>query len=97
MNEPNKPLPRVGPDTAPFWAGTREGKLLLPYCAECGRPHLPAGPVCPFCLSSRLDWRAASGRGRISTYTVVHKEWFAAFAADLPYNVIQVELAEVPA
>ncbi len=96
MTELKKPLPRVGPDTEPFWAGTRRGELRLPYCLDCGKPHLPAGPVCPFCLSSRLGWRTVSGRGRISTYTVVHKEWFAAFAADIPYNVIQVELEEGP-
>lgn len=96
MSEARKPLPRIGPDNEPFWAGTREGRLLLPFCQDCGRPHLPPGPVCPFCLSSRLDWRAGSGRGRISTFTVVHKEWFAAFAADLPYNVVQVELEEGP-
>lgn len=96
MSELKKPLPRVGPDSEPFWTGTRQGQLKLPYCLDCGRPHLPPGPVCPFCLSSRLEWKVASGRGRISTYTIVHKEWFAAFAADLPYNVIQVELEEGP-
>lgn len=96
MSELKKPLPRVGPDSEPFWAGTRQGKLKLPYCLDCGRPHLPPGPVCPFCLSSRLEWKVVSGRGRISTYTIVYKEWFAAFAADLPYNVIQVELEEGP-
>ena len=59
-------------------------------------PHLPPGPVCPFCFSDRIQWREASGRGRISTWTVVHKAWFAAFAEDIPYNVVQVELDEGP-
>jgi uncharacterized OB-fold protein len=27
---------------------------------------------------------------------VVHKEWFPAFAPDVPYNVVQVELEEGP-
>src|SRR6267143_1957319 len=43
-----------------------------------------------------IEWRPASGRGRISTWTVVHKAWFPAFAADIPYNVVQVELDEGP-
>ena len=96
MTPLSKPLPRIGSDNAPFWEGTRQGVLRLPYCTACGHSHLPAGPVCPLCLSSALEWRTASGRGRISTYTVVYKEWFAAFAADIPYNVIQVELNEGP-
>jgi uncharacterized OB-fold protein len=91
-----KPLPRITPDAAPFWKGLRERKLLLPWCLECGKPHLPPGPVCPFCFAERLEWRAASGRGRVSTWTVVHKPWFPAFADDIPYNVVQVELDEGP-
>ena len=96
MSEYRKPLPRIGADSAPFWAATREGRLRLPFCEACGRPHLPPGPICPFCLSDAIAWRDASGRGRITTFTVVHKAWFPSFAADLPYNVVQVELEEGP-
>ena len=91
-----KPLPRITPDSRPFWDGLRSRKLVLPYCVDCGKPHLPPGPVCPSCFSDRLEWRPASGRGRISTWTVVHKAWFPAFAPDIPYNVVQVELDEGP-
>ena len=91
-----KPLPRVTPDSEPFYKGLRECRLLLPFCLSCEKSHLPPGPVCPHCFSDRLEWRAASGRGRISTWTVVHKAWFAAFAEDIPYNVVQVELDEGP-
>ena len=43
-----------------------------------------------------IEWKQASGRGVISTWTAVHKAWFPAFAAEAPYNVIQVELDEGP-
>ena len=92
MSIHQKPRPRVGPDSAPFWKGCREHRLMLPTCAECGKAHLPPGPVCPFCLSDAIEWKRASGRGRISTWTMVHKAWFPAFAAETPYNVVQVEL-----
>ena len=92
----SKPFPRVTPDSEPFYKGLRERKLRLPYCLECGRPHLPPGPVCPTCFSDRLQWRDASGRGQVSAWTVVHKAWFPAFADDIPYNVVQVELEEGP-
>ena len=96
MTTYDRPLPRIGPDTAPFWAATRRGVLALPWCADCARPHLPPGPVCPFCFSDRLAWRDAAGTGVVSTWTRVHKAWFPAFAAEIPYTVVQVELAEGP-
>jgi hypothetical protein len=96
MSVHKKPMPRVTPDAEPFWKALRERRVVLPYCRDCGKPHLPPGPVCPFCFSDRLEWRAASGRGKISTWTVVHKAWFPAFEADIPYNVVQVELDEGP-
>lgn len=91
-----KPLPRISPDTKMFWDGCTEHRLLLPTCTECDKPHLPPGPVCPFCFSDALEWRPSQGLGRISTFTVVHKAWFPSFAADIPYNVVQVELDEGP-
>ena len=91
-----KPQPRITPDNEPFYKALREGRFVLPTCLDCGKPHLPPGPVCPFCFGERLEWRAASGRGRISSWTVVHKAWFPAFAEDIPYNVVQVELDEGP-
>ena len=90
------PLPRVTPDNRPFWDACRARRLDLPWCADCGRPHLPPGPVCPFCFGDRIEWRQASGRGRVSTWVVVHKDWFPAFRDRIPYDVVQVELAEGP-
>lgn len=91
-----KPRPRTSPDSRPFWDGCKAHRLLLPTCRDCGKPHLPPGPVCPHCFSDALDWREASGEGTISTFVVVHRDWFPAFRADIPYNVVQVELDEGP-
>jgi sugar lactone lactonase YvrE/uncharacterized OB-fold protein len=96
MTAKERPLPRIGPDSAPFWEAAREGRLSLPWCLECRRPHLPPGPVCPFCLSERLEWRSASGHGVVSSWTRVHKAWFPAFADDIPYVVAQIALDEGP-
>lgn len=81
-------------DSAPYWAGFRAGEVRLPVCTACGKAHLPAGPVCPFCLSDALDWRPAVGRARLSTWLVVHEKVFAEF--DPPYVVGQVQLEEGP-
>ena len=93
---PVKPRPRLTPDNRRFWDACRAHRLELPWCAKCQLSFLPPSPVCPGCLSEALDWRAASGRGVVSSFVVVHQQWFAAFAEDIPYNVIQVELDEGP-
>ena len=86
MNTLSKPLPRITPDSKPFWDACKTHRLMLPTCLDCAKPHLPPGPVCPFCFSDRLEWREASGRGIISTWTVVHQPWFAAFKDSDPDN-----------
>jgi uncharacterized OB-fold protein len=96
MSSPNRPRPRIGPDNEPFWEGCRHHRLMLPTCAECGKAHLPPGPVCPYCLSDRITWQRATGQGRVSSWTIVHKAWFPAFRDDIPYNVVQIELDEGP-
>ena len=96
MKPQPRPTPRLTPDNEPFYRALGERRFVLPWCAVCAKPHLPPGPVCPFCFSDRIEWRPASGRGRISTFTVVYKAWFPAFAEDIPYNVVQVELEEGP-
>ena len=96
MDVTTKPKPRVTPDNRPFWDGCREHVLKLPWCADCRAAFLPPAPVCPTCFGERLEWRAASGRGTVSTFVVVHQRWFPAFADDLPYNACQVELEEGP-
>lgn len=90
------PRPRVSPDNAPFWEGCAAGELRLPFCGACQRPHLPPGPVCPYCLSPDLAWRRASGQGIIASWTILHQPGLPAFATRIPYNVIQVETEEGP-
>lgn len=93
-DDAKKPLPRLTPDNRVFWESAREHRLMLPTCLDCERPHWPPGPVCPHCFSERLTWKQASGRGTVSSWVVVHKAWLPAFAADIPYNAVQVELEE---
>ena len=58
MRERAKSLPRITPDSEPFWNVLRERKLILSYCSDCGESHLPPGPMCPGCFS---DERLAVG------------------------------------
>ena len=91
-----KPLPRITADNAQFFEGLKAGQLRLQRCTDCERFHVPPGPVCPYCFSEAVEWKATSGHGTVSSWVVVHKAWFPAFEAEIPYNVVQVELDEGP-
>jgi uncharacterized OB-fold protein len=92
----SKPLPRLTAENRPFWAAAKRHQLRLQRCQECGRFRYPPAPVCPDCFGERADWASVSGRGTVTTWVVFHKVYFPAFADDVPYNVVQVELEEGP-
>ena len=91
-----KPLPTPDADTAAFWHGLKDGKLLLQHCADCGRVQYYQQATCRACGRESLVHRAASGRGKVHSFSVVHRAPGPAFKADVPYAVILVELEEGP-
>jgi uncharacterized OB-fold protein len=91
-----KPLPTPDADTAALWRGLREGKLLLQHCGDCGHVQYYQQGFCRACGSDRLDHRAASGHGKVHSFSVVHRAPGPAFKGDVPYAVLLVELAEGP-
>lgn len=89
-----KPLPEITPESRPFWDGCRRHELLVQRCRRCGeRQHYPRG-VCASCWSADLDWQPSTGRGRIYTFTVVHRTQARGFRDELPYVLAWVELDE---
>lgn len=91
-----KPLPEPTPLTEPFWNGCRAHRLVMPRCRACGQFHYPPGSVCPHCLEEQLDWQEVSGRGTVVSWVVYHHVYHPGFAAEVPYNVAVIELAEGP-
>jgi uncharacterized OB-fold protein len=79
------------PDMAPFWAGTREGRLVAQWCPACERHRWPPRPVCRAC-GTEPQWREIESAGRLYSWTVVHLSPLPAFAAHVPYVVAVVEL-----
>lgn len=80
-------------DSAPFWKGTREGKLLLQYCPESGRfQHFPR-PISLYTGSRQLEWREVSGQGTIYSHTVLRTPGLGADGR-LPCVLALVELDE---
>lgn len=91
---PARPLPRPTADSEPYWAAAHEGRLAIQRCASCGRHQFYPRAFCTTCLSDRVEWMDASGRGRIYTFTVCRIAAAPAFEAALPYAVALVELDE---
>jgi uncharacterized OB-fold protein len=60
----------------------------------CTRFQFYPRALCSHCHSARLEWRAASGRGVLASYTVVQRGISAAYPA--PYVVALIDLAEGP-
>ncbi len=93
MTEYAKPLPVPDGDTRRYWDAAREHRLMIQRCQDCQRAIFYPRSVCPHCMSDRLEWIQASGRGTIYSYTVVHRSP-AAFKDDVPYVVALIDLAE---
>jgi uncharacterized OB-fold protein len=79
----------------PFWDGTRAGELRLHY-GSSGAPHFPQASADPNNLSTELEWRRASGRGRLWSWIVMHQKYLPAFVEAVPYVVAMIELEEGP-
>lgn len=91
-----KPQPMPDADTQAYWRGLDEGKLLLQHCRDCGHIQFYQQAICRRCGSEKLVHRAASGRGTVHSYSVVHRAPGPAFKDDTPYAVLLVELEEGP-
>jgi hypothetical protein len=85
------PIPVPTPETRPFWDATRRHELTLPRCRACGTLHYYPRASCPHCLSGDLAWERVSGRGRLHTFTIVHRGQ-RGFPLGEPYVIAIVEL-----
>jgi len=83
------PAPPVNPETKPFWDAAAKGQLLIKVCTACHQPHFYPRAICPFCMSDRTEWKQASGRGTVYSYSVMKR-------AEVPYAIAYVTLEEGP-
>jgi uncharacterized OB-fold protein len=57
-------------DSAPFFEASSEGRLLLRYSPSSGEWSEPAARFCSLTQADDLEWREASGRGALVSWTV---------------------------
>jgi uncharacterized OB-fold protein len=88
------PPPDVNPETAPFWAATAQGKLLLRRCNDCGGFIWYPRALCPECMSMNTEWYEAAGTGTIYSYSL-NNRGLGAYRG-VPFVLAYVELTEGP-
>ncbi len=81
--------PVVNAESKAFWDAARERRFMVPFCSACGKAHWYPRAICPFCASDKVEWRAASGRATIYSFSVMHR-------VKEPYVIAHVTLAEGP-
>lgn len=97
MSEPaersarKRQLPALEPESAFFWTGGAQGRLLIARCPSCERYQHPPLPRCPRCGGEPAP-QPVSGRGRVAAFTVNHQPWAPGMA--VPFVFAAVELAE---
>lgn len=94
MTASAKPLPPSDPWNEPFWAAARRGRLVLQRCSHCGTHRFPAARYCATCRAEGSEWVETSGSGVVESFCTFHKAYWPGFAAEVPYDVVQVRLDE---
>lgn len=90
-----RPMPRPNTymNTQPFWDAAKQGKLVIQYCKDTGKPQFFPRPVSMANGKRNLEWREVSGRGKVYSYTNTFSAW-PGHEDRVPYLVALVELEE---
>jgi uncharacterized protein len=90
------PTPSSGPDglSAPYWEGTRAGKLRIQKCNGCGAWQWGPEWICHRCHSFDLGWQDIEGKGVIYSYQRPHHPVHTALTGHGPYIAVLVELPQ---
>ena len=94
MPDYTKPIPTVTPEMRPFYEAAKRHELAMQRCDSCGVHRFPAREMCSHCLSSNSSWVKVSGKGEVFSFNVMHQVYHPGFAAEAPYAVVLVKLAE---
>lgn len=81
---------------APFYDAANRNVLTVQRCTGCGALRFPAYGICSKCLSTNAEWVPVSGRGEVFSFNIMHQVYHPAFATEVPYAVVVVELEEGP-
>lgn len=92
MAEWQKPIPRIDPESKPFWEACRRHELYIQRCNACTSHYYYPRHTCPHCLSDDVRWVRLNGRGKVYTHTITYQHGGAGFRDNLPFVLAYVEL-----
>ncbi len=81
-------------DTGPFFEAAREHRLIYRHCGDCGRGAQVPTATCRHCGSTATEWREASGKGALYSWTTVMNPVHPAYP--VPYTIVVVCLDDAP-
>ncbi|MEP6625763.1 MAG: OB-fold domain-containing protein [Acidimicrobiia bacterium] len=94
---PDRVIPGSDGLGADFYArAAATGVLHLQRCEACDTWRHPPRVLCGACGSADWNWQPTRGRGTVFSWTVTHRAVDPAFAQELPYAILVVELLEGP-
>ena len=91
-----RPIPVVDADSRTYWEAAGHHELKLPYCNSCECAFFYPRALCPTCHDDAIEWRTASGKGVIYSYTISRRPAGPGFKEKVPYIVALVDLDEGP-
>ena len=84
----------VGDPYRPYVEGCARRQLVFSRCAACRGTQLCGYRACRSCGSPALREEVSGGRGRIASFTVVHRAASPRFKPLVPFTLALVELDE---
>lgn len=89
----SRPRPLIDDDNRVFWEELKNHKFMLQHCNDCKKFIFYPRIICPHCYSENISWEETSGRGKIVSYTVIHRA-MPPFKDEVPYVVGIIQLNE---
>jgi uncharacterized OB-fold protein len=84
--------PRIDVEAQPFWDAAARRELVYQQCQTCGATQSYPRHRCMICHGTALGWKPSSRRGKIHSFTVVHRAPSDAFRSRVPYVLALVAL-----
>jgi uncharacterized OB-fold protein len=79
------------PLTQPFWDAARDHRLLVQHCRACAKKFFRPEIACPHCRSRDWEWAESNGKGRLYSFSVMHRSPSPAFKAPFIFAAIEMD------
>ena len=83
--------PVIGHDNRTWWDRINAGELPIQRCKKCGTLRHPPRPMCWKCQSLEWEHVAASGKGIVYSFVVVHRPEVPGYEYPLVVAVVELE------